>query len=153
MTSFLYPGQRYKLRLQILLPLSALTALTQFLSPDHLNLLSHRVYYPENLWRAFQLLPHLHSEEPEFSFLIPLRILRSLVAFSLSFTLLSVLCSATNLPLCLQRFLSLQLVVSCLMTSRAFNIFFESYLLYLAEISGSQSNPLHFYGLYNESFL
>ncbi|MED6237188.1 hypothetical protein ATANTOWER_020476 [Ataeniobius toweri] len=76
MTSFLYLGQRYKLRPRILLPLSALTTLTQFMSPYHRNLLSHQVYNPENLWGAFQLLPHLYSEEPELSFLIPLRIVR-----------------------------------------------------------------------------
>ncbi|MEQ2299663.1 hypothetical protein AMECASPLE_017523 [Ameca splendens] len=62
--------QRYKIRPQILLPLSALMALTQFLSPDHFNLLSHRVCNPENLWGAFQPLPQVHSEQPELSYLI-----------------------------------------------------------------------------------
>ncbi|MEQ2165234.1 hypothetical protein GOODEAATRI_014827, partial [Goodea atripinnis] len=88
MTLFLYPGPRLKLLPRILLPLSALTALTQFMFPDHRNLLSHWVYKPKNLWDASQLLPcqHSHSEDLKIGFLVPLRILRRLVAFSLSLT-------------------------------------------------------------------
>ncbi|MED6242170.1 hypothetical protein ATANTOWER_001133 [Ataeniobius toweri] len=88
MTSFLYPGPRFKLLPRILLPLSALTALTQFMFPDHRNLLSHWVYKPKNLWDASQLLPrqHSHSEDLKIGFLVPLWILRRLVAFSLSLT-------------------------------------------------------------------
>ncbi|KAK5604182.1 hypothetical protein CRENBAI_021876 [Crenichthys baileyi] len=46
MTSFLYPRQRLKRRPLILLPLFTLTSLTQFLSPDHRNLLTLSSCYP-----------------------------------------------------------------------------------------------------------
>ncbi|MED6262670.1 hypothetical protein ATANTOWER_023670 [Ataeniobius toweri] len=76
MTSFLCPGPRFKPLPGILLPISALMALTLFLSPDHRNLLIHWVCKPENLWMVFQLLLRQHSEEPKISFLVPLQILR-----------------------------------------------------------------------------
>ncbi|MEQ2225832.1 hypothetical protein ILYODFUR_021497 [Ilyodon furcidens] len=76
MTLFLRPGPRVKPLPWILLPISALTALTLFLSPDHRNLLIHWVCKPENLWSIYELLPRQHSEEPKISFLVPIGILR-----------------------------------------------------------------------------
>ncbi|MED6258827.1 hypothetical protein ATANTOWER_012927 [Ataeniobius toweri] len=76
MTLFLCPGPRVKPLPWILLPISALTALTLFLSPDHCNLLIHWVCKPENLWSIYELLPRQHTEEPKISFLVPIGILR-----------------------------------------------------------------------------
>ncbi|MEQ2229643.1 hypothetical protein ILYODFUR_020890 [Ilyodon furcidens] len=76
MTSFLHPGPQVKPLPRILLLISALMALTLFLSPDHRNLLIHWVCKPENLWSVSQLLPHQHSEELKISFLVPIWVLR-----------------------------------------------------------------------------
>ncbi|MED6281103.1 hypothetical protein CHARACLAT_017845 [Characodon lateralis] len=142
MTSFLCPNQRFKPLPPILSPDSASLALTQFLSPDHCILPSHWGCKPENLYDVFLLSAVHHIEEPKFSFLILPQILKRLVALFLSLVF-SILCSATNLSVVPQRFLSLLLVVSCQISPRAFNKSFESYLLCPAEISGPLCYPLH----------
>ncbi|MEQ2177054.1 hypothetical protein GOODEAATRI_034611 [Goodea atripinnis] len=92
----------------IRLPESASPYMTLFLSPDHHNLLIHWVCKPENLWNVSQLLPRQYSKEPKVSFLVPLPILRRLVAF---FFEKNIILSSPSV--CLQKFLSWLLRVSC----------------------------------------
>ncbi|MEQ2311371.1 hypothetical protein AMECASPLE_019182 [Ameca splendens] len=55
---------------------SVLSALTQFLYPDHHLLLSHWVCKPDSPCDIALLPPDNHTEEPKFSFLILSRILK-----------------------------------------------------------------------------
>ncbi|MEQ2312823.1 hypothetical protein AMECASPLE_035181 [Ameca splendens] len=80
---------------RILSPESVFPALTQFLPFDHHTLPVHWVCKPESPLDVILLSPNLRTEEALFLSL-----------------LFSVFCSATNLSVCPQRFLSLSLVVS-----------------------------------------
>ncbi|MEQ2213750.1 hypothetical protein XENOCAPTIV_020299 [Xenoophorus captivus] len=85
------------------------------------------------------LSPAYSREEPKICILTLSRILKRLAAFSLSFTLPTVLCSATNLSVCPQRFLVLSLVASCQATSIDLSKPLKFHLLCPAEISGPLS--------------